>query len=579
MMQQIKWVADQVRKISALPKAGGKSLSGRFILNGALTVVLTFSLAGLGLWMSMSLASALKESETAASALRNHMAADMMHDALRSDVLASIQAGAWGTRADREAVEADLAEHVAVFQEAIESNQALDLSEDIRMALGQVNAPLEAYVTSAKRIIRVAFADYESARRMMPTFMVAFSDLEGAMEEASDKIETSLVAASEESAAFAQLAGIVLLAAMIAGSLIAVALNYATGRSVITPLKGMTDAMTRLADGDLEVMVPSEGRKDEVGAMAKAVVTFKENAIEQVRLEAEQKEANEKQLRRAEQIEAMTQQFEQSVSDVLKVLTGSTDELSQTATQMENVAKRTSERAGAVEESAGRAKDSSQTVATATTELTASIAEITRQVGQSAEASKNAVSKAESTNETVRSMAEVSQKVGEVVSLISDIAEQTNLLALNATIEAARAGESGKGFAVVASEVKALANQTAKATEEISSQISAIQNVSQASVTAIDEIGELIQNLDVINTAVAAALEEQEAATQEIARSVEISSSETEEIAGSISDVTAATRDTEEAGSAVLRASAELAAQSEALKKQVDAFVNGIKAA
>ena len=176
-------------------------------------------------------------------------------------------------------------------------------------------------------------------------------------------------------------------------------------------------------------------------------------------------------------------------------------------------------------------------------------------------------------------MADAANKIGEVVKLISDVAEQTNLLALNATIEAARAGEAGKGFAVVASEVKALANQTAKATEEITTQIQAIQTVSQASVTAIGEICEKIRDLDEINASVASALEEQDGANREISQGAEHASEGANRIAANIEEVAAATHETEEVGAAVLSVSGELGDQSNVLKKLVDDFVRGIKAA
>lgn len=555
------------------------SLSSRFVLNGALTLVLSISLAGLGLWASWAQNNALHDSEVAAQALRNHLQADMMHDSLRSDALASILAGIWGVPTDQDAVEADLVEHVGLFKEALAANRALDLPEDIRAALENVEAPLTSYVAAAERIVELAGQNYGAAQTMMPSFMVEFGSLQVAMSEAAEKIEASFDEANAQADAISQTAQLAMIVALVLGAVFAVGVNFMTARSVINPLKEMTGAMKKLAGGDLQTIVPSEGRNDEIGAMAGAVATFKANAIARVRLEDQQKAEESKRLRRTETLERLMAEFDKSVSNVISVLVGRTGDLKDTANRMNQVSRRTNEKAGVVAAEAKSSQSSSQSIASATAELTASVGEISRQVSHAAKASGQAVDQAEKTNKTVASMADAANKIGEVVKLISDVAEQTNLLALNATIEAARAGEAGKGFAVVASEVKALANQTAKATEEITTQIQAIQNVSQASVSAIGDICQKIRDLDEINASVATALEEQDGANREISEGAEHASEGANRIAANIEEVAAATRETEEVGAAVLNVSGELGDQSDVLQKLVDDFVRGIKAA
>ncbi|MBO6543125.1 MAG: methyl-accepting chemotaxis protein [Alphaproteobacteria bacterium] len=555
------------------------SLGSRFVLNGALTVFLVVSLAGLGLWSSNHLSNALTQSENVSGALENHLTANAMLQAMKGDALASIQAGIWGVPTDQDAAEADLVRHIGIFEEAVLANQAIDLPEDVRVVLGNVDEPLKAYVATARRIVELASANYGAAQTMMPSFTQEFLRLEEVMNEVAVTIEESLSTANAASESAASLAQMAMIVGLVLGLIFAVAVNFMTASAVVRPLTAMTDAMRKLAGGDLDLSIPSEGRADEMGAMASAVATFKENAIARVRLEEAQRAEEEKRAGRTATLERLMAEFDKSVSNVISVLVGRTGDLTETANRMNEVSRRTNEKAGVVASEAKSSQSSSQSIASATAELTASVGEISRQVSHAAKASGQAVDQAEQTNKTVASMADAANKIGEVVKLISDVAEQTNLLALNATIEAARAGEAGKGFAVVASEVKALANQTAKATEEITTQIQAIQTVSQASVTAIGEICEKIRDLDEINASVASALEEQDGANREISQGAEHASEGANRIAANIEEVAAATHETEEVGAAVLSVSGELGDQSNVLKKLVDDFVRGIKAA
>lgn len=554
------------------------SLRDRFVLNAAMTLVLSISIAALGLWITISLSTALQHAGVMASALRNHSVADMMHDTLRGDVLAAVQAGAWGLKTDQDDVRMALTEHIKTFEYHIAANKKLDLPDDVMELLTKAEGPLSRYVASAEDMVDIALEDHEYARMQMPGFQATYADLSDAMLAAAMVIESRLSEANEASTGLARNGQIAMVVALLAGVILGVGMNMMTARAVIPPLRKMTDTMTRLAAGDTAVDIPDENRRDEMGQMAKAVATFRENAIARVELEEKQKAESAAREKRAAVIDELTSSFDEKMRHVLNVFTNSTGELDRTAQSMAEVARRTSTRASTVRTAAEETKDNTQAVASATTELSASISEVGRQVGESTKVSSTAVDQATKTHETVSSMAEAADKIGEVAKLIADIAAQTNLLALNATIEAARAGDAGKGFAVVASEVKSLANQTAKATEDISAQIAAIQGASRASVDAISQINQTIVELNEINTAVATAVEQQDSATQEIARNVEQAAGGTEKIAENIIEVTDATSETQMAGEEVLQASRMLGQQSGELSTEVDEFLRQIKA-
>ncbi len=362
--------------------------------------------------------------------------------------------------------------------------------------------------------------------------------------------------------------------------LVVAGLGFVAAKSVTAPLGSMTGAMRTLAGGDLEAEIPALERQDEIGEMAGAVQVFKENAIRVKQMEADQiraaKEAEEEKCR---VVMEMADELEASVGGVIQAVSAASTEMQSSAQSMASTAQQTSAQSTEVAAAAEQASANVQTVATAAEELSASIGEISRQVSQSSEIASSAVKEAERTNEMVLGLADSAQKIGEVVELITDIAEQTNLLALNATIEAARAGDAGKGFAVVASEVKNLANQTARATEEIGSQISGIQTATRNAVGAIQGIGGTIGEINEIAAAIAAAVEEQGAATGEIARNVEEAATGTQTVTINITEVTTAAGETGHAAGEILNATGELSQQSESLKAEVDKFLCQIRAA
>jgi len=349
---------------------------------------------------------------------------------------------------------------------------------------------------------------------------------------------------------------------------------------IAKPIRAVVELLQQLAGGKYDIDISGTERGDEVGDVAKTALVFKENGLARIRMEREQKEAEVRAAaqRRTDMLQ-LADGFERAVGEIVETVSSASTELEASAGTLTSTAERAQKLTTVVAAASEEASTNVQSVASATEELSSSVNEISRQVQESARMASEAVDQARVTNDRVGALSKAASRIGDVVELINTIAGQTNLLALNATIEAARAGEAGRGFAVVASEVKALAEQTAKATGEIGQQISGIQAATQESVGAIKEISGTIERLSEIASTIAAAVEEQGAATQEISRNVQQAAQGTQQVSSNISDVQRGASETGSASSQVLSAAQSLSGDSNRLKLEVGKFLNSVRAA
>ncbi|WP_461354873.1 methyl-accepting chemotaxis protein [Bradyrhizobium sp. USDA 4454] len=371
-----------------------------------------------------------------------------------------------------------------------------------------------------------------------------------------------------------------LLAAILGGAvLIGIGVSFYLVRDVSAGIASIITPMQALGRGDLTADVPHQGEKTEIGAMADTLQVFKEALIAKKAADEAAAADAEAKIERGRRVDAITRNFEQMIGEIVQTVSSASTQLEASASTLSSTARRSQELTTSVAAASEEASTNVQSVASATEELSSSVTEISRQVQESARMAGDAVGQARTTNDRVSELSKAAARIGDVVELINTIAGQTNLLALNATIEAARAGEAGRGFAVVASEVKALAEQTAKATGEIGQQIAGIQTATQESVGAIKEISSTIEKLSEISSTIAAAVEEQGAATQEISRNVQQAAQGTQQVSANITDVQHGANETGSASSQVLSAAQSLSGDSNRLKLEVGKFLEAVRAA
>ena len=372
-----------------------------------------------------------------------------------------------------------------------------------------------------------------------------------------------------------------MIVAIVASLVLGLALAIGFAYSLSRPIIALERSMIELADGDFDVVLSGVKRKDEIGRVARAVERFKTLAAQRAQQEAEGRLEQDQRIaeqRRADMYR-LANTFEAAIGEIVKTVAATSNDLEHSASTLTGTADRGRQLAEVVAGASEEASSNVQSVASATEQLSSSVNEISRQVLESARMAGDAVSQARTTTERVGELSKAANRIGDVIELINAIAGQTNLLALNATIEAARAGEAGRGFAVVASEVKALAEQTAKATGEIGQQISGIQAATQESVSAITQISGAIERLAEMSTAIASAVEEQGAATKEISRNVQHAANGTQQVSSNISDVKQGASETGQASSRLLSAAQSLTNDSKRLRTEVDRFLETVRAA
>ncbi|MDA9410906.1 MULTISPECIES: methyl-accepting chemotaxis protein [unclassified Bradyrhizobium] len=496
--------------------------------------------------------------------VREHMLSETLDDKLAQEKTAAVVTEALGK--SRKAYEAMITspEERALYTEWSKlwseyQKGAEDVMELSRNEFGKV--PHAAHELNAKTVNKIGLKSDE----------VLAKDIElntkGGDQAAKD-------AADSYSFAFMLLA-VILGAAMIAG----IGVGFYLVQDVSSGIDSITRPMQALGRGDLSAEVPHRGEKTEIGAMADVLQVFKEALIAKKAADEAAAADAEAKIERGRRVDNITREFETMIGEIVQTVSSASSQLEASASTLTSTADRSQRMATTVAAASEEASTNVQSVASATEEMASSVGEISRQVQESARMAGDAVGQARATTERVSELSKAASRIGDVVELINTIAGQTNLLALNATIEAARAGEAGRGFAVVASEVKALAEQTAKATGEIGQQISGIQAATSDSVGAIKEISSTIERLSEISSAIAAAVEEQGAATQEIARNVQQAAQGTQQVSSNITDVQRGATETGTASSQVLSAAQMLSNDSSRLKNEVSKFLTNVRAA
>lgn len=524
----------------------GLTLKQKLVGMGVIGILMALLLGAVGYIGIGKVDSSMDGIVVAASALKNHLSADMMHDALRSDVLAAITFADSRDQEKKNEILNDLAEHSKLFRENLSGSEGLPLNEEVKKALNDIKPALDSYIKDAEELTLLAFKNRSQALSGLDKFFTVFETLEDEMSKLSDLIEKNwleIQAAGDKATASSKnlimIMSIITFLILLASVVVAFFISNAVGHA-LSEAGRIAEAV---AGGDLTVR-GNVTRKDETGRLAMALNNMADNLMD------------------------MIGQLQNSTGQISMT----SGELAASSMQMGSNSEETSRQVSSVSAAGEQTNRNVQTVASAAEEMTATIKEISKNVQEASSITSQAVHVAESTNQTISKLNDSSAEIGKVVKVITSIAQQTNLLALNATIEAARAGEAGKGFAVVANEVKDLAKETAKATEEISQKIEAIQTDTKSAVSAIGEIGQIIGKINEISMTIAGAVEEQAATTTEISRNMAEAARGTSEVVQNITSVSTASKSTAEGAANVMAASKILSKMGEDLMEVAGRF-------
>jgi methyl-accepting chemotaxis protein len=506
----------------------------------ALAVAGTATLTGVALVTTSSLSDALTQQEVTGTALANQIEMDMMHDALRADVLAAILAV---DEDERATVLADVEDHAQLMESLLAANTALDLTSGTEAVLAAVQAPLEAYTASSRDMVALATSAPSAARAQLPAYLTVFEALATSMGDASDAIRAEAEqAVTDAHAGASQARTVLLVAAAVIGGLVGVVV-WRVSAGICRRIATMVDALHRAAQMDLRVRVDERG-SDEIAAMGSALnrtLASTGGALEQI-------------------------------SDAAEHLAAASSQMAATSRVVGGHADLTSTEVGSVAAAANQVSAMVQRAATGTEELGVAVREIAENASQAAAVASEGVEATMRTSTTLRRLGASSAEISGVVDVITSIAEQTNLLALNATIEAARAGEAGRGFAVVANEVKDLAQATARATGDIKGKIETLLADTGSSVSSVEHVVEVIHRINDFQTSIAGAVEEQAATTDEISRAVNEAAGATSGITASIDTVAGTAQETSQQATATAAAATELLSLADELRRLVGGF-------